>query len=344
MTLIATENEVAKVIGPGQMGEVVDLIEQAYRDKARGRATLHPRQTLQFPAGDGYYMDSALRILGGFLPDLDSAGVRIYPVSHDEQVVELGPRVLDYTMGDEILLYYRYSRGMELAAIMADHLIMNLRTAGPTGVATRHLARQDSRVHAVLGSGRHSSWQIRAVNEVLPIDEVRIFSPTPANRSALAATLDAELNVVVRAVDTAEDAVRGADVVTTVTNANHPVIDGSWLADGVHVNVIARGEVDEATLLRSSAIWCSWREQILRDVPDFRPVPQLIAGGGLEEGHFHDLDAAVTGAVTRTSDADTTVFLSQGVGIWDAAVAQWAYRRLTAEGLGTNIDLGRSGR
>lgn len=340
LTLVATEADVAAVIGPSDMAAVVDLIEHAYREKAAGRATLHPRQTLQYPPESGYYTDSALRILGGFLPGLDSGALRIYPIGHDEPVTDTGPRVLDYTMKQELLLYYRYSRGMELAGVLADHLIMNLRTAAPTGVASRHLARSDSRIHAVIGSGRHAPWQIRAVGAVLPIEEVRIYSPTAANRERLAAVLDDELAARVSAVESAREAVSGADVVTTVTNANSPVLDGDWLKEGTHVNVIARGEVDVRTLERAGRAWCSWREQILRDVPDFRPVPELIDSGRLNERDVHDLDSAVVGEETREADRDITVFLSQGVGIWDAAVASWAFRKLYEAGNGTWLDFG----
>ena len=340
LTLVATEADVAAVLGPADMGEVVDVIEAAYREKAAGRATLHPRQTIQYPPEDGYYTDSALRILSGFLPELDSAALRIYPISHDQPVTETGPRVLDYTMKQELLVYYRYGRKMELAGIIADHLIMNARTAAPTGVASRVLGRPESRVHGVIGSGRHAPWQIRAVSSVLPIEEVRIFSRTPANRARLAALLDEELDSEVVAVDSAEEAVSGADVVTTVTNANSPVIDGNWLAPGTHVNIIARGEVDERTVERADGVWCSWREQILRDVPDFRPIPQMISAGKLDEEEVYDLDSAVVGETGRKNADEITLFLSQGVGIWDAAVASWIFRRLVEAGRGAWLDFG----
>lgn len=343
LTLVATEADVAAVVGPEDMGSVVDLIENAYREKAAGRATLHPRMTMQYPPDGGYYTDSALRVLGGFLPQMDSAALRIYPLGHDEPVADTGPRTLDYTMKQEVLLYYSYAHGMELAGILADHLIMNIRTAAPTGVATRYLARPDSRVHGVIGSGRHASWQIRAVSAVTTLEEIRVFSPTAGNRERLAAQMDAELDTRVVAVDSAQAAVSGADIVTTVTNANRPVLDGDWLAAGTHVNVIARGEIDPRTLERAGGIWCSWREQILRDVPDFRPVPDVIASGHVKEADVLDLDSAVVGETGRTDADALTVFLSQGVGIWDAAVGAWAYRRLKDAGRGVWLDFGALG-
>jgi ornithine cyclodeaminase len=335
---IFSESEAKAAIGPGDMPDLINVFERAYREKARGAATLHPRQTIAYPPGQGYYVDSAIRLLPGFLPAAESAAMRIYPVYHDEPIDETGPRVLDYTMGQELLLYYRYGHAMELAAIFSGRHIMDLRTAAPTGVATRHMARADATTLGVVGAGRHAPWQIRAVCAVRPIERVRIFSPTPARREGVARELAAELDIDVAAVDDVEQAVRDTEVVITVTNANRPVLDGSWLMPGAHVNVIARGEIDEGTILRADTIACSWREQIVRDVPDFRPVADLIRSGRIGEERFRDLDDCLDGPEERDADA-VSLFLSQGVGLWDAAVAPWAYERLVGAGHGSTVSL-----
>jgi ornithine cyclodeaminase/alanine dehydrogenase-like protein (mu-crystallin family) len=283
-----------------------------------------------------------IRILPGNEPALDSAAVRVYANHHRGPVPASGPRVLDYVMGEELLLYWRYSEGMRLAGIVADYWLMNIRTAAPTGVATRVLARAEAPVLAVIGAGRHAPWQAQAVCCVRAVREVRIYSPTPARREGLARDLTGRLagRPAVRAVTTAREAVDGADVVVTVTNANAPVIDGAWLAPGTHVNVIARGEIDETTLLRAGRIACSWREQILHDTPEFRPVPQLVARGALAADQFHDLHAVlVDSSLGRAGAEAVTVFLSQGVGLWDAALGGWVYDRALARGIGQELSL-----
>jgi ornithine cyclodeaminase/alanine dehydrogenase-like protein (mu-crystallin family) len=144
----------------------------------------------------------------------------------------------------------------------------------------------------------------------------------------------------VRAVDSARAAVEDADIVITVTNANTPVLDGAWLRPGTHVNVIARGESDETTILRAGRIACSWREQILRDTPDFRPVPQLIQRGAVPESAFLDLyDVVVDPALRRPGPETITAFLSQGVGLWDAALGGWVYERAIARKVGQELSL-----
>ena len=341
MPLFLTERDVQALVGWDDMPEAIDRIEHAYREKAAGRATCFPRATVQYPPEHGYYTDVTIRILPGIVPALDSAAVRIYANHHGRPVAERGPRVLDFVMADELLLYWRYSEGMRLAAIMADYWLMNIRTAAPTGVATRWLARNDARVLGVIGAGRHAPWQALAVCCVRPIEEVRIYSPS-ARRERTAADLNGRLpgRPSVRAVDSARAAVEDADIVITVTNANTPVLDGAWLRPGTHVNVIARGESDETTILRAGRIACSWREQILRDTPDFRPVPQLIQRGAVPESAFLDLyDVVVDPALRRPGPETITAFLSQGVGLWDAALGGWVYERAIARKVGQELSL-----
>jgi ornithine cyclodeaminase/alanine dehydrogenase-like protein (mu-crystallin family) len=339
--LVLTEDDVAAAVGLDDMAAAVDVIERAYRQKARGEASLARRLTVEYPPGQGYYSDAALRALVGIVPEMDAAAMRIYPVSHSARVEYDGPRALDYTMGEEAVLYYRYSRQMELAALMAGYHFQNVRTAAPTGVATRWLAREDSEVLGVVGAGRHALWQAAAVCAVRPIREVRVYSPTADHRAAVARGLRERLGVDAGAADSAQAAVSGADVVITVTNANRPVISAEWLDDGTHVNVIARGEIDRATVLRASRRFCSWREQILNDTPGFLPISEMVAANELDPETVRDLDEVIAGSRPgRESDAELTLFLSQGVGIWDAAIAAWTYERAVERDLGSELHLG----
>ena len=339
--LLLTEKHVESLIDMENMPEAVEIIERAYRHKAESKASLHPRLTIQYPPGAGYYNDSAIHLLAGIVPEMGGGGVRVYGVGHDHPVSEEGPRDLDYRMSQETFVYYRYAEAMQLAAIMAGYRMMNMRTVAPTGVATNWQSRKDSAVLGLIGAGRHAPWQAAAVCAVRPIEEIRVFSPTPANRERVAEELGRRLSPRAYAVDSAEGALRGADVVVTVTNANQPVIRREWLSPGAHVNVIARGEIDEETLLAADHITCSWREQIIHDTPDFRPVADLVRRGSIGEERFLDLDEAIVAPERgRHSDRDLTLFLSQGVGLWDAAIGCWVYDLAVQRGVGQQIDFG----
>jgi ornithine cyclodeaminase/alanine dehydrogenase-like protein (mu-crystallin family) len=339
--LFLTEPHVESVLGYADMLELIDLIEGAYRLKKSGKVSLSPRVTMQYPPQDGYYTDSCIRLLQAFIPEYDSAAVLAFATYHRERLgTGAGPRVLDYVVSDEVELYWRYQNHMELAAIMSARRIWDVRTAAPTGVATRWMARPDSKVLGIIGSGRLSTWQVKAVCDVRPIQEVRIYSRTRGNRESVAERLRGIVPAQVHAVESARAAVDGADVVVTVTNANQPVIDYGWLRPGAHVNVIARGECDERTLVAAEAIACSWREQIVRDEPDFRPVPDLIRSGRVPEEKFRDLDEYIeSGFLDKRDPAAVTVFLSQGIGLWDAAATALVYRRARERNLGVELSL-----
>ncbi len=343
--LIISEDEVRQLISLADQGTAVDLVERAYLLKKKGEATLHPRQSVMYPPENGYYTDSVIRLLMGIIPDMDSAAMRIYANFHPNKA-EIdpgsGPRVLDFTMRDEVLFYWRYQKNMELAAIMADYTIANIRTAAPSGVATRWMAPPDAKVFGCIGAGRHAPWQIAAACAVRQFDTVKIFSPTRANREACARTVAPFVKADVVVVDSAEAAVAGSDVVTTVTNANKPVINAEWIKPGAHVNIMSRGECDEATILKADHIGCSWREQILRDRPDFMPVPQLVRRGAISEDRFFDVDHYISPEwPAARAGSKLTLFLSQGVGLWDAATAAWVYQRAVEKGLGTEINFVR---
>lgn len=337
---VVTESEVESLLGFADLPLALDLVEQAYRLKAQGQVAFHPRLTLQYPPETGYYDGSAVRLMAGIIPAMGAAAMRIYSIYHAAPVVEMGPRGLDYLMRDEVLLYWRHDRDMELAAMLADRRMMNVRTAAPTGVATRWLAAQDARVLGVIGAGRHAPWQIAAVCAARSIEQVNVFSPTREHREQVARMAGEVVSADVRAVNSAQEAVSEADVVVTVTNANRPVIDARWLKRGAHVNVIARGESDEQTLLEAGVIACSSREQILHDVPDFRPVTDLIRRGLLSEDRFVDLEQVlVDHGHGRQSAEERTVFLSQGNGLWDTAIASLVYQRAVNRRVGREVSL-----
>jgi ornithine cyclodeaminase/alanine dehydrogenase-like protein (mu-crystallin family) len=337
--LFLKESEVHQVLDLQHMPTMVELIDEVYRQKAAGKTSAHRRVTVDYPPGEGYYSDLAIRSLIGILPEMNASAVRVYSIYHKDKIKETGPRKLDYTAASEVLLVFRCRPVHEIVAIMSQYRLMYVRTAAPTGVATRYLSREDSHILGVVGAGHLSIWQIAAVCAVRPIDKVRIFSPTPAKREEIARRVREELGVDCEATDNAKAAVEDADIVITVTNANRPVIDGAWLKPGTHINVIARGECSVETIARSKWIACGYRDQILYDSPPFLPIPEVLARGLRAESDFLDLDDYVMDPTFLASRGreDISLFLSQGVGLWDTAVGYWVYEQALANGIGQEL-------
>ena len=139
----------------------------------------------------------------------------------------------------------------EVQALMNASAITAIRTAAVSAVATRLLAREDARELGVLGAGVQARSHLEALRLVRDFDRVRIYSPTAEHAAALADEAGAE------AVGSAEECVRGADVVVAATSSLEPVLEREWLKEGAHVNSVGgrpplMRELDAATIAASS--------------------------------------------------------------------------------------------
>jgi ornithine cyclodeaminase len=212
-----------------------------------------------------------------------------------------------------------------------------MRTGAASGVATRLLAREDARVLAMIGAGGQAAWQVRAVCAARTITEVRIFARTAASREALAAALGAELaatpgGIAVRATESAEEAVRGADVVCCATTSSAPVFDAGWLAPGAHVNGVGAFrlgmvEMPPELFARAAVVAVDSRPACLAEAGD---LAAALEAGLLAEDAMVEI-GSVDRAWARARDPEAvTVFKSVGLAIQDVAAAELVMRRFSA--------------
>ncbi|QUQ66526.1 ornithine cyclodeaminase family protein [Kutzneria sp. CA-103260] len=199
-------------------------------------------------------------------------------------------------------------------AAMDGGAVTTLRTAAGSAVAVDLLAVPAAATLAVIGSGVQAKAHVRAISRVRELADVRIWSPSD-RRVATAAELDA------RAVDSAEEAVAGADIVVTCTLSREPVVRGAWLSPGATVVSVgsfepSRREVDEDLVRRAAAV-------VVDD-------PETAAGhagpiiGVVAKADLVALGDVVTGLRSpRTSPDDVIFYNSTGIGVQDAAAA-WA--------------------
>lgn len=199
-----------------------------------------------------------------------------------------------------------------------------IRTAAASAVATDALARPDASILAVLGTGRQAEGHIRAVGQVRPLSEVRVWGRDSARTAAFAGRLGATAFPDVRA------AVEGADIVCTVTGAVDPVLEGAWVASGAHVNVVgssspAQAEVDTELVARSRYI-VDHREHVLVHGGEFL---RAKAAGAIGDAHIvAEIGEVLAGvAPGRTSADQVTVYKSLGHAVQDLAAVAWLYER-----------------
>ena len=221
-------------------------------------------------------------------------------------------------------------------AILDGSAITAIRTAAVTSVATRLLAREDARVLAILGAGVQARAHLRALAG--KFDAVRVYSPTAAHAAALMEGIDGAV-----ASPSAEQAVRGADVVVTATSSREPVLERAWLAPGTHVNAVgaSRPEAREldAETVAASALFADSRESLRNEAGEYL----LAVREGLIPGDDHvraELGEVLAGfRPGRTSNQELTLFRSLGLAVEDLAAAELAVANARRLGIGTQVEL-----
>ena len=227
-------------------------------------------------------------------------------------------------------------------AILDASAVTAVRTAAVTAVATRLLARGDARVLAILGAGTQARAHLRALAGVRDFAQVRVYAPTRAHAQALVeegGEARGEFGVAV----SAEEAVRDADVVVTVTSAREPVLRHGWLKPGAHVNAVGAStlqtrELDSETVA-ASALFCDSRESLRNEAGEFA---RAVAEGAIpgEEHIRAELGEVLAGmAPGRRDDGELTLFRSLGVAIEDLAAAERAVATARERGIGTEVEL-----
>ncbi|MBI4329048.1 MAG: ornithine cyclodeaminase family protein [Chloroflexi bacterium] len=317
MTLVLTEEHVHRL---APMSDAIAALEESLRRQGEGAAVNLPRRRLLLSQG-------ALQLLPAGDPGRGVLGMKVYSGS---------PR------GGRVHVYLYSSETGDLLAIIQAQRLGQIRTGAASGVATRFLARQESSVLGIIGTGYQAQTQVEAVCAVRPVKRVLVYGRNPERRQAFAAQARERLGVTAVAVGTGEEAVAEADVVVTMTNAATPVLKGEWLRPGMHVNAagsnsLLRRELDLAAVERADRIVVDDREQAALESGDLLEPAQR---GIVQWSHLAELGDVVAGtAAGRRSPQEITLFESHGVGLWDVALAGLVYRRAKEEKVGQEVSL-----
>jgi ornithine cyclodeaminase len=326
MTLLIGQDDVERLL---PMRECIDAMQDALAALARGEAALPLRQIVRLPSG-------------GFLGSMPAAvgprgvfGVKALSVFHGNEGT-----AFDSHQGAVLLFESAHGR---LLAIVDATSVTAIRTAAVSAVATRLLAREDARVLALLGTGVQARTHLEAIRLVRPLERVRVFSRDPARVRAFAEREAGAHALEVTPCASAEEAVRGADVVCTVTSSCQPVLRGDWLAAGAHVNVVGAAtpecrEVDTAAIVRSR-VFVDRRESALHEAGEVL-IP--IREGAIGPEHvLAELGEVLDGrAGGRRAAEEVTLFKSLGLAIEDVAAAHVVHSNAVRLGAGTRIELG----
>jgi len=343
MVLVLKNHEMEQLLPYRELlGRLVEMMEVAFREYGNKVAVNRPRSRMYIPTQEPnthYWFNN----IAGIVPGFRAMALRI-DSSLAREVQRDGKRREEYP-GDYVGLVLLFDTDTcELLSIMDDHFHSPIRVAATSAVGSRFAARPDSKVMALFGSGEQARAQAVAFSLVHRLEQIRVYSPNADRRKNFAASIETDTECRVLPVDSAEEALRDADIVNASTNSSDPIFDGQLLEPGMHVTTIVGGdyrskrdEIDRTACLRARTILVNTREQVEQDRQG--NLYELLQEGRLRWEQLHELGDVVAGKVRlRQSPQDITLFKNNhGMGIQFAASARLIYEEAKKKGVGTQL-------
>ena len=350
MTLILTNEEIESIF---TLDECFNALEPALLDLGNGTAVNMPRQDLLVPGS----LPGSYHGLKTSCASLPNAGVTTMRLTSDVltwPVVDGRRRrvKVPLAMGNRYVgLVFVFSTATgELLAIFPDGLMQAIRVGVTNALSAKYLARKGSSVMALYGSGWQAGPALTAMCKVLPIREVRVYSPTEKNREAFVQKMRPSTDAILRAVSSPAEAAKDADIVSLATNALEPFFPSSWIGAGMHITTVRPSEIMLDALVRCDLIAVSTREAAKlftlpgeeTKIPEFgrgdygRAELENTAADWRDKPELSEIMAGK--AAGRKNDADVTCMLNHlGLGLQFSAAAARIYELAKARGLGRDL-------
>lgn len=324
-TLVLSHTDVVRLL---PMSSCIDLMANALAAASRGEAVIPLRQVMRLPNTPNAF---------GLMPALlgDALGAKIITVFPENTSTP-------YESHIGVVLYFETTNG-QLRAIIDASSITAIRTAAVSGLATQLLARKNAGDLALLGGGVQAHTHLEAMACARKLRRVRVWSRSAERRAEFTRQAKHRLNIDVEDCATPHDAVRGADIICTVTSSREPVLRGAWIADGAHINAVGASlptarELDTDAVVRAR-MYVDRRESARNEAGDFlAPRNEGAIGDDHILGEIGELVAGT--AEGRTSDGEVTLFKSLGLAVEDVACAAYLYKRALSEGAGHRVAIG----
>lgn len=312
------------------MKTVIDAVEDAFALHHRGQTILPFKTVLD--------LDERERGRGNAMPAYVGGPYEVFGIKwiagFPKNPVRFGlPRATG------LLILNDSWKGIPLV-VMDCTLLSAMRTGAVTGLGAKYLARPDSEVVAMIGAGVQARTQLEALKVVLPkLNEVRAYDIKKETAQQFAAETRNKFGMKAVAVDTAEAAVRGADLIVTVTIADEPIVKDAWMTPGSFFSAVGSYQEEEfEVVLHSDKVAVDGIEHVLhRQTP---VIALMIQQGLIKEEDIIELGELVTGEVPGRQTAEERIFFSPiGMGTEDICVGYKVYQKAIEKGIGTKLGL-----
>jgi alanine dehydrogenase len=311
MAIFLDDSQVTELL---DMESCIRALDQAFKEMAEGAASNLPRRKLPFDGRQFIIMASSMSRKGWL-------GFKTYGVGK-------GPYVMLYKTGEGIVAFIQAGR------------LGQVRTGAASGLATQYMARADASRLGCFGTGYQAETQLLAVAKVRKLDSIHVYGRDLRKRRAFAERMTVLLKQEVRPVESASEAVKGRDIIVTMTNASQPVFDGKLLEPGTHINAAGATsrsyrELDEIAVTRAGMIATDDVEGAKLECGD---LDWPIERGMMAWEKVYPLAHIVAGLMPgRRSQDEITLFEAQGIALEDVAAASLVYERALARGMGVSL-------
>jgi len=315
--LLLTEDDVRQLL---TMEMALEAVEEGLRKMALEEATSIPRARSQTDHAMLHVMSASAKTLG-------IMGYKAYTTSKKGTNFHVA--------------LYDGKTGSQLALIQADYL-GQVRTGAASGVATQYMARPDAQEVGLFGSGKQARTQLQAICTVRKVRRVQVYSLNEERRRQFAREMTDLCQCDVEPVPRPEMAAEDKDIVITATTSREPVLNGHWIAEGTHLNVVGsnflgKAEVDAVTVRRCESIVVDSKDQARLEAGDFVAA---LEEGSIHWADIHELGQVIVGRYTgRAHSQDVTLFKSLGLALEDIVVAARVVAKAQAAGVGRLVDL-----
>jgi ornithine cyclodeaminase/alanine dehydrogenase-like protein (mu-crystallin family) len=309
--LYLTEADVRALL---PMPTCIEIMRDTFRSLADGTAMNQPRRRLHLPTG------AVLHQMAGAAGNY--FGTKIYS-THPKHGAHFWFHLFDSIRAEPL-------------ALMEANWLGQIRTGAASGYATDLLARPDSTVVGVIGSGFQARSQMEAMLCVRAIQHAYVWSRNEHRRKSFAEECTDAFRIPIEAVDSAERAVGDADIVITATYAKEPVLEDAWIRPGTHINAIGsnnpqRRELPPALIARADLIVVDSLEQAKIESGD------LLLAWSAEDWNSPRVMELKDASLGRMRPEHITIFKSNGLGVEDVAAGAYVYEKARAEGTGRSI-------